>query len=60
MGKEYGVMEEVVLDIVVTLGKRLANALATIEKSSVGSDALKNKLLEGIQKRWNRSFKLTG
>lgn len=60
MRENFGISQEVVLAAVETLKKRLPNALAIIEKTSIGSKTLKDQLKRIIENRWNGSFESIG
>ncbi|MGD9152357.1 MAG: HipA domain-containing protein [Gammaproteobacteria bacterium] len=56
----FGIKEDMLLTIAETLKNRLPNALARVEKSSIGSNKLKDQLIETMEKRWNGSFASIG
>lgn len=60
MATSYGVTEERIIEIVESLESRLASVFTAIERSKFGSESLKRKLQEVMQKRWNGCFKLIG
>jgi hypothetical protein len=56
----FGLTDEAILHKVAGLEKYLPNALHAIEKSPIGSQALKTQLIEKMEKRWNGSFASIG
>ncbi|HEY5569438.1 MAG TPA: HipA domain-containing protein [Gammaproteobacteria bacterium] len=60
MSESFGVNPDALVSAVEQLGKRLPQALAAIEKSATGSEPLKKKLQETMERRWNGSFASTG
>jgi serine/threonine-protein kinase HipA len=60
MAQGFGVTEDALLSAVEQLGKRLPTALAALEKSDIGPTALRKRLQERMEKRWNGSFASTG
>jgi serine/threonine-protein kinase HipA len=60
MAQGFGVAEDALLSAVERLGKRLPTALAALEKSDIGPTALRKRLQERMEKRWNGSFASTG
>ena len=60
MAHGFGVTEHALLSAVEQLGKRLPTALAALEKSDIGPTALRKRLQERMEKRWNGSFASTG
>lgn len=60
MAAGFKIKDEVFVSITETLSKNLINALAAVEKSSIGSLELRKNLIEKMEKRWNGSFLLIG
>jgi serine/threonine-protein kinase HipA len=60
MAQGFGITEDALLSAVEQLGKRLPTALAALEKSDIGPTALRKRLQERMEKRWNGSFASTG
>jgi serine/threonine-protein kinase HipA len=60
MGEGFGAEEETVVGAVEVLGRRLPNAQAAIEGSSVGSKQIRTRLIDKMEKRWKGSFESIG
>lgn len=60
LSKGFGTGEEALMAAVQSLEAQLPNALASVERSDIGSTFLKKKLMEKMEKRWNGTFALTG
>ena len=60
LGGGFGVNEDALVSAVEQLGKRLPQALETLEKSDIGPKALRKKLEKIMEKRWKGSFASTG
>lgn len=60
LGEEFALPNNAIDMAVKTLGKNREQALHAIENAPVGSIALKTKLVEFMEKRWNGTFALIG
>lgn len=60
LGGGFGVNEDALVSAVEQLGKRLPQALEALERSDTGPKALRKRLQERMEKRWNGSFASTG
>lgn len=60
MAESFGVNAEALLSTVDQLEKVLPDALAAVERSSVGSTHLKRHIQEKMERRWNGCFALIG
>lgn len=56
----FGVNEDAFVSATEQLGKRLPQALEALEKSDIGTKALRKTLQERMEKRWKGSFASTG
>lgn len=60
LGEGFGLGDDAVVDAIETLGKHLSAALDVVVKTEAGSEELKKRLTEKMEKRWNGSFASTG
>jgi serine/threonine-protein kinase HipA len=60
MAEAFGVNGDSLVGAVDDLEKRIPHAQTAIERSPVGSEAMKKRLLEILESRWNGSFALIG
>jgi serine/threonine protein kinase HipA of HipAB toxin-antitoxin module len=60
MSEGFGVSADALISAVEQLGKRLPQALATIEEAAAGSRSLRRKLQETMEGQWNGSFASIG
>jgi serine/threonine-protein kinase HipA len=60
MAEGFGVHADALVSAVEQLGKRMPQALAAVEKAAAGSEPLKKRLQETMERRWNGSFASTG
>jgi serine/threonine-protein kinase HipA len=60
MAKNFQLNEKILLNTIAELQNKLSKAKEFIEKSSIGSSFLHNKLLDLMEKRWNGTFALIG
>ncbi|MDX1950005.1 MAG: HipA domain-containing protein, partial [Rickettsiales bacterium] len=60
LGYKFGLNDKIIMKLFEDLSKNLDNAKKAISESKVGSQDIKNKLTEIMEKRWNGSFSLIG
>lgn len=60
MGEGFGLNNTLIETSIQDLGKNLPDALQIIADSDIGSQHLRDRLLDRLEKRWNDSFKSIG
>jgi len=56
LGEDFGFSQDITMDSIKELGKRLPASLKAIEKSKIGTKQLRDELIKSMETRWKGSF----